>query len=71
MKNILLKLYCTLFCLLSSVIVFAQIGDDTSDGDLESGEPPMPINGKLIFLAIAGIIFAYYTFRKHQQRKTI
>lgn len=71
MKNILFKLYCALFCLLSSVMVFAQIGDDTADGDLESGEPPMPINGKLIFLAIAGIIFAYYTFKKHRQRKTI
>jgi hypothetical protein len=56
---------------LSSVLVFAQIGDDTSDGDLEGGEPPMPINGKLIFLAIAGIIFAYYTFRKNRKEQTI
>ncbi|MDI6050810.1 hypothetical protein QLS31_13325 [Flavobacterium sp. XS2P24] len=71
MKNILLKLYCTLFCLLSSAMVFAQVGDDTPDGDLEGGEPPMPINGKLIFLAIAGIIFAYYTFRKNRKEQTI
>jgi hypothetical protein len=68
MKNILLKLYCTLFCLLSSFLVFAQVGDDTPDGDLEGGEPPMPINGQLIFLAIAGIVFAYYTFRKYKKQ---
>ncbi|MFV8380038.1 hypothetical protein [Flavobacterium sp. LB3R33] len=71
MKNILLKLYCTLFCLLSTVIVFAQIGDDTPGGDLEGGEPTVPINGKLIFLAIAGIIFAYYTFKKYRKEQTI
>ena len=71
MKNILLKLYCTLFCLLSSVMVFGQVGDDTPTGDLEGGEPPMPIDSQLIFLAIAGIIFAYYTFRKYRKAQNI
>ncbi|MDI5887258.1 MULTISPECIES: hypothetical protein [Flavobacterium] len=68
MKNILLKLYCTLFCTLSSVMLFAQAGDDTPTGDLENTDAPAaPINGKLFVLAIAGIIFAYYTFKKYRK----
>lgn len=49
-------------------MAFAQPGDDTIDGDLESGDdPPVPVNGKLIYLGIAGLLFAVYTYRKNRK----
>jgi hypothetical protein len=49
-------------------MLFAQAGDDTPTGDLENTDAPAaPINGKLFVLAIAGIIFAYYTFKKYRK----
>ncbi|TDE07848.1 hypothetical protein [Flavobacterium sandaracinum] len=71
MKHTLLKTYCTLFCLLSSFLLFAiPPGDDSDTGDLESADAPAaPINGKLFVLAIAGILFAYYTFKKLREKQ--
>ncbi|TRX37105.1 hypothetical protein FNW21_12995 [Flavobacterium restrictum] len=66
MKNTALKLYLTIVCLFSSVLIFADLGDDSDTGDLEGGEP-MPINGKLVFLALVGVLFAIYTFRKNRK----
>ncbi len=61
----LLKFYLLAFILLSDFVVFAQPGDDDGGGGLEGGDPqPAPINGKLILLAITGILFVLYTFRK-------
>ena len=45
-------------------MAFAQ-GTSDGIGDLEQEDPPTAnINAKLIWLAIAGIVFAYYTFKK-------
>ena len=71
MKNIY-KFYLLTFVLLSDFVVFAQPGDDDGGGGggLEGGDPaPAPINSKLIVLAIMGILFVMYTFRKN--RKTV
>lgn len=71
MKNIY-KFYLLTFVLLSDFVVFAQPGDDDGGGGggLEGGDPaPAPINSKLIVLAIVGILFVMYTFRKN--RKTV
>lgn len=65
MKNKLFKLYILGFLILTNFIAFAQPGDDTVDGDLEGDD--LPINGKLIYLAIAGLIFAIYTYRKNKR----
>jgi hypothetical protein len=52
--------------------MFAAPGDDSDNGNLEDNDAPAaPINGKLIFLAIAGIIFAFYTFRKYRKNQMI
>jgi len=56
------------FCIVVSMFlfdfaVFAQggPGDDDDNGGLEGDDPPpVPINGKLIWLAIKGILFALY-----------
>ena len=69
MKN-LLKFYLLAFILLSDFVAFAQPGDDDGGGGggLESGDPePAPINSKLIILAITGILFVMYTFRRRRQ----
>ncbi|HNP32120.1 MAG TPA: hypothetical protein PKN96_02375 [Flavobacterium sp.] len=66
----LLKFYLLTFVLLSDFVAFAQPGDDDGGGGggLEGGDPePAPINSKLILLAIIGILFVMYTFRKNRK----
>ncbi len=71
MKNTLLRIYVFSFFLLSDVIVFAQgLPVDDEDGDLQGGDPVVPVNGKLVWLAIAGILFAVYTFKRKRQIQT-
>ncbi len=71
MKNTLLKTYSTLFCFLSSFLLFAvQPGDENDTGNLEGADTPAaPINGTLFLLAIAGIIYAYHIFKKKMQKQ--
>lgn len=67
MKN-LLKYYLLTFILLSDFVTFAQPGVDTGGGGLEGGDPaPAPINSKLLLLAITGVCFVIYTFRKNKK----
>lgn len=71
MKKIL-KYYLFTFILISDFAVFAQLGPGDDDGGggtgLEGGDPaPAPINSKLILLAIVGVCFAIYYFRKNKQ----
>ncbi|HBD27381.1 MULTISPECIES: hypothetical protein [unclassified Flavobacterium] len=64
MKSNLFKLYATLMMAFVSFLSFADPIDPPADDD----PPPAPINTKLIWLAVAGIIFVYFYFRK--QAKT-
>lgn len=43
-------------------ILFAQ-GDNNENGDLENPDPALPIDGKLIWLGIIGIIFSFYVYK--------
>lgn len=68
MKNNLFKLYILGFFILTDFMVFAQPGDDTVDGGLEGDDTsPVPVNGKLIYLGIAGLLFAIYTYRRNKK----
>jgi len=68
MRN-LSKFYLLSFLVLSDFIAFAQPGDDDGGGGLEGGDPePAPIDSKLILLAITGILFAVYSFRKNRKQ---
>ena len=72
MKNSLLKWYMLAFMLVSNFVVFAQDDPEqevppTSGPPLEAGDTP--INGKLIWLAIMGIAFAYAYYLKMQKEK--
>lgn len=49
--------------MLNDFIIFAQ-GDGNEDGDLENPDPALPINGKLIWLGIIGIAFAFYVYKR-------
>ena len=65
----LYKIYILAFVLLSDVMLFAQPGDDDGTGGLEGNDTPAaPINGKLIWLALVGIGFAFYYFNKKRQK---
>ena len=73
MKNItnhLFKFFILSFVLLSDFIMYSQTpGDDTAAGDLEGNDAvAAPINSKLIILALAGVIFAVYTFKNNKKR---
>ena len=69
MKN-LYKLYVLAFILLSDLMLFAQPGDtDGTPGGLEGDDvPAAPINGKLIWLALVGIVFVFYYFNTKRQK---
>lgn len=64
MKNII-KFYLFSSILLSNFATFAQGGPGSGgDGGLEGGDPaPSPINGKIIFLFISALVFAFYKLR--------
>ena len=67
MKKIILQSFLLLTFLFLDFVAFAQPGgpgSDDSDGDLEGEDPAAPINGKLLWLAILGVAFAYYTYKK-------
>ena len=60
----LLKFYLLSFVLLSDFTVFAQGPVEPPD----DGDPsPASINSKMILLAIAGVCFVIYTFRKNKR----
>lgn len=63
MKTNLFKLYLLAFFLLNDILLFAQ-GQDQPGGGLEGEDPPVaPINGKILWLALAAILFALYSYR--------
>lgn len=68
MKSIY-KIYILTFLLLSDFVLFAQPGDDDGSGGLEGDDTPAaPIDGKLIWLAIISILFAFYYLNKRTQK---
>ncbi|WP_159802316.1 hypothetical protein [Flavobacterium sp. MK4S-17] len=70
MTNNVLKFYFLAFLLVSDFVVFAQDTGPTEDtGGPEDSDPAAPINTKLIVLALAGIMFAYYYFIKKRKEQ--
>lgn len=66
----LVRIYTILFILVADFKLFAQEpGDDDGGGGLE-GEDPVPINGQLIWLAIVGLAFAFYYYKKYRKVTT-
>ena len=70
MKKKFLNAYILTVMLLTDFVMFADPGDDDDDGGLEGDDAdPVPINGKLIWLAVVGILFAIYTYRSYNKKK--
>jgi hypothetical protein len=68
MKNRLFNLYLISFFLLVDFVAFAQPGDDDGSGGLEGNDPPpAPINGKLIWLGIVALLYAFYSIRRNRR----
>ena len=63
MNNKISRLYFLCLFLFNDFIIFAQ-GDGNEDGDLENPDPALPIDGKLIWLGIIGIVFAFYIYKR-------
>ena len=63
MKNIFK--YCAIaFVLLSDFAIYAQ---GLPGGDEEGDPQPAPINSKLILLALLGVVYILYIFRKNKR----
>ena len=71
MKNKILNFYLLAFVLFSDFKLFAQPGYESDEENLEDDEeaPQAPISGKLIWLALTGILFAYYIYRRNRAVK--
>lgn len=63
----LVRLYIVLFLFVSDFKLFAQPGEDDGTGGMDDEDDPVPINGKLVWLAIVGLAFAFYIFKKHKR----
>ena len=69
MKKNLSKIFILGFFLFTNFIVFAQPGNNDGTGGLEGTDPPpAPINTWLIWLGIAAIVFAFYSFKTKRQQ---
>lgn len=69
MKSNLLKIYIFSIVFMSDFVMFAQPGTDDGGGGLEGDDPPpAPINSKLFWLALFGIILAFNFFRKRKSK---
>lgn len=60
MKSNLFKIYATVLMAFISFLSIAQPVDPPADDD----PPASPINTKLIWLAVVGVSFAFFYFRK-------
>lgn len=70
MKKNFINLFIFSTMLLSDFIIFAQPNDDDPGGDLEDDDPAaVPINGKLLWLALAGILFAISVYKNNRKEK--
>jgi hypothetical protein len=64
----LFKFYLLSFILLSNFVAYADPGDDDGTGGLDGGDPTYaPINSQLMLLAIVGIAYVIYTYRKNKK----
>ncbi|GEP52265.1 hypothetical protein FNO01nite_29370 [Flavobacterium noncentrifugens] len=64
MKTSLFKAYIFCFAMLSDFIMFAQFPTEDEDGDLQGDDTPAAtINRKVVWLAVAGILFVFYRFK--------
>lgn len=69
MKNFY-KIIFLVSILLNTFATFAQSSDDDTGGGNLDGDD-LPINKKLIYLVMAGLIFAFFYFKQHKRKQNI
>lgn len=64
--NKILKFWIFIFILFSDFLVFADDGPGDDDGGcIECDDAPAaPINAKLIWLALVGIVFVWFLYKR-------
>ena len=68
MKTKILQTYLISFFLLTDFIAFAQPGSGGDGVPIENNDPPpTPINGKLVWLGIAALLFAFYSIQRKRR----
>ena len=67
MKNKYNKFLLSILTLIMSFASFAQIPNPDGAGG-GGGDPPAPINNELIWLAVAGLFFAYFIFSTRNKK---
>ena len=68
MKTKILQTYLIAFFLLIDLIAFAQPGSGGDGAPIEDNDPPpTPINGKLVWLGIAALLFAFYSIQRKRR----
>ncbi len=72
MKKNMVKYYLCLVFLFVEFTAFCQdFPSEDEDGDLQGDDAaPVPINGKIIWLGIAAILFSLYKFRNYRSVQT-
>ena len=69
MKNFY-KIIFLVSILLNTFSTFAQSSDDDTGGGNLDGDD-LPINNKIIYLVIAGLLFAFLYFKQHKHKQNI
>ncbi len=68
MKNRFIHIFLVSLFLLVDFVTFAQPGDDDGSGGLEGNDPPpAPINGKLLWLGIVAVLYAFYSLHRYRK----
>jgi hypothetical protein len=70
MKKAVLKVYITVVCLFSNLLIFADPpGDDSDTGDLSGGDPPTgPIDDYIWVLAVLVLFYAFWKLKSVQNK---
>ncbi len=65
MNTSVLKTYIFVFFLMSDFIAFAQPTESDEDDLQDDDAAAVPINGKLFWLCLCGILFAFYKYKSN------
>jgi hypothetical protein len=68
MKNKVLKIYITIVCLFSNLLIFANPGDESETGDLQGGDATVPIGDYIWVLAVMVVVYAFWKLKAPQNR---
>lgn len=70
MKTNFLKYYTIAFYLCSTFVMFAQPGDNDTDGTINDGDAPgAPIDDYIWVMALVGLFFVFMKFRAMQKNR--